>query len=125
MADKMDIVRKLLAQAEGTSNEAEAATYLAKAQTLMTQYGIDEAIGLPSGFELLEQGRFRAGDHTSYGSVAVLAIREEPAFEDAPYSVHTAVVHSDGPFPEDAKVSLISGEYDLTLEQARERLAAR
>lgn len=44
MADKLDIVRKLLAQAEGTSNEAEAATYLAKAQSMMTEYSIDEAL---------------------------------------------------------------------------------
>lgn len=49
MADKLDIVRKLLAQAEGTSNELEAATFLAKAQSMMTQYGIDEALARAAG----------------------------------------------------------------------------
>ena len=42
--DKLDKVRKLLAMAERTSNEHEAASFLAKAQALMTQYGIDEAM---------------------------------------------------------------------------------
>lgn len=49
MTAKLDLVRKLLAQAEGTSHEAEAATFLAKAQALMTQYGIDEAEARASG----------------------------------------------------------------------------
>lgn len=44
MADKLDQVRKLLAMAEGTKNEHEAAAFLAKAQGLMTEYGIDEAM---------------------------------------------------------------------------------
>lgn len=51
MSDKLSIVRKLLAQAEGTSNEAEAAIFLAKAQAMMTQYGIDEAEARRSGVD--------------------------------------------------------------------------
>lgn len=42
--DKLATVRKLLAQAEGTKYEHEAAAFIAKAQAMMTQYGIDEAI---------------------------------------------------------------------------------
>jgi len=42
--DKLDKVRKLLVMAERTSNEHEAEAFLAKAQAMMTEYGIDEAI---------------------------------------------------------------------------------
>lgn len=36
-------INALLAQAEGTDNEAEAATFMAKAQELMTKFAIEEA----------------------------------------------------------------------------------
>lgn len=52
--DKLDLVRKLLSKAEGTSNEHEAAAYLAKAQSLMTQYGIDEAMARQAGTDTLD-----------------------------------------------------------------------
>lgn len=49
MADKLDQVRKLLAMAEGTKNEHEASAFLAKAQRMMTDYGIDEAMARVAG----------------------------------------------------------------------------
>jgi hypothetical protein len=44
MADMVDIIVKLLAKAEGTSNEAERQTYLDKAQQLQTKYAIEQAL---------------------------------------------------------------------------------
>lgn len=41
---KLDVIRKLLAKAEGTDNPVEAETYTNKAFALMAQYGIDEAL---------------------------------------------------------------------------------
>jgi hypothetical protein len=40
----MDRIRRLLAQAEGTNNEHEAATFWGKAQELMAKHAIDEAM---------------------------------------------------------------------------------
>lgn len=44
MSEKLDIVRKLLAKAEGTDNPAEAQVYAEKAADLMTRYAIDGAL---------------------------------------------------------------------------------
>lgn len=41
---KLELIRKLLAKAEGTTNEAEAAAFNAKAAELIAQYGIDAAL---------------------------------------------------------------------------------
>lgn len=48
-AKRMEQIRKLLAQAENTTHPEEAATYLAKAQQMMTDHGIDEALARASG----------------------------------------------------------------------------
>ncbi len=42
--NKIDLIRKLLAKAEGTSNEEERDAYNAKATNLMLQYGIEDAM---------------------------------------------------------------------------------
>lgn len=42
--DKLAKIRALLAKAESTTFEAEAATYIAKAQELMLRYSVDEAM---------------------------------------------------------------------------------
>lgn len=42
--DKLDIVRKLLAKAEGAATPGEAEVYTAKALELMARHGIDEAL---------------------------------------------------------------------------------
>jgi hypothetical protein len=43
-ADKLDVVRKLLAKAERAATQAEAEAYTAKAVELMARHGIDEAL---------------------------------------------------------------------------------
>jgi hypothetical protein len=44
MIDKLDVVRKLLAKAEGAATEAEAEAYNAMARKLITEHGIDVAV---------------------------------------------------------------------------------
>lgn len=44
MSDRLDTVRKLLAQAAGTDNENEAQAFNDRAMQLMAQYGIDDAM---------------------------------------------------------------------------------
>jgi hypothetical protein len=41
---RLEVIRKLLAKAEGTDNPDEAAVYSAKAEELMVRYSIDEAM---------------------------------------------------------------------------------
>lgn len=41
---RMDVIRKLLAKAEGASTEHERDAYLSKAAELMAKYGVDEAM---------------------------------------------------------------------------------
>lgn len=71
----------------------------------------------PEGFHLVKQGKFTPGDETSYASVRVVTLQDE--LSDQPFCLHTAVVRSDG---EDVGLFLIDGEYDLTVEEAAERL---
>jgi hypothetical protein len=42
--DKLDVIRKLLAKAEGAATAEEAETYTAKAVELMARYGVDAAL---------------------------------------------------------------------------------
>lgn len=72
-------------------------------------------------FHIRQQGPFVPGDTTSYASVRVIGWRDEEdrVFADKPYSIHDAVVVSDGGTP---TVRLINGEYDLSQGEAQLRL---
>lgn len=51
----LERIQRLIAHAEGTSNEAEAANYWAKAQELMAKYAIDEAMARAAGKPVQEK----------------------------------------------------------------------
>jgi hypothetical protein len=61
MANYLDLVLKLLAKAEGTNNDAERETYLAKAQELATNHQIEQG--------LIDRGLADRGQQVSEGFV--------------------------------------------------------
>lgn len=73
-------------------------------------------------FHIRQQGEFVPGDETSYALVRVIGWRDEDdrVFSDKPFSLHDAVVVSDGGVP---TVRLINGRYDLSQGEAQFRLA--
>lgn len=83
---------------------------------------INERGQFPSGFHLVKQGAFMPGGKGDYAAVRVVCLRDDPTWEDRPFSIHTAVLKVDGDAAEHPTVYLVSGHYDLTVEQAAERL---
>lgn len=67
-ADKLDVVRKLLAKADGAATPQEAETYTAKAVELMARHGIDAALLAAADPGLDEIGATRLGMDDPYSA---------------------------------------------------------
>lgn len=65
--------------------------------------------------ELITIGRFLPGREGEYPAFYVICSREEAPFAGRIYSIHTAVIR-------ERSVSLQTGTYDLTLDEATNRL---
>lgn len=87
---------------------------------------VRDAPPIDGRLRIVDQGRFRAGDHTCYAAVAVITEELDLRPDARRFAVHTAIVKSDGPFePAADAVMLQSGDYCLTFAAAQERLGQR
>src|SRR5687768_14359270 len=96
---KLDVIRKLLAKADGAATVHEAETYTAKAMELMARHGIDAAVlgAVHPGSDEIGATRVEIGDPYSAGKARLLAwmasaLRCQAALHEAAWGGKVAAV---------------------------------